>query len=103
MCTKLWGTLSDKYGRIPFMLFSSAGVSLGWMTVVYAAASHNMVLLYSGRMLDACMQPLCQSAVKESEEGRRGHGGSDADLERFCFRLQGARLCCFVCEVFLKL
>jgi len=66
--TKLWGSLSDRYGRVPFMLLSSAGVSLGWLTVVQAAATHNMALLYGGRILDgvtSCMQPLCQSAVKD--------------------------------------
>jgi len=80
MFTKVWGSLSDKYGRKPFMLLSSAGVALGWLTVVRSTATHNMPLLYAGRILDgitSCMQPLCQSAVKDisSPEDLEGNFG----------------------------
>ncbi|EKX32699.1 hypothetical protein GUITHDRAFT_121139 [Guillardia theta CCMP2712] len=66
--TKLWGSYSDVIGRKPLMLFSAAGLAVGWATVVKAAENKNMALLYFGRMLDgitSCMQPICQSAVQD--------------------------------------
>ena len=59
----LWGTLSDAYGRRPFMCLAGAGVSVGWLTVARATSLSVMV---AGRALDgitSCMLPLAQVAV----------------------------------------
>mmetsp|Transcript_62887 Transcript_62887/g.144133 ORF Transcript_62887/g.144133 Transcript_62887/m.144133 type:complete len:494 (+) Transcript_62887:46-1527(+) len=68
MFTKLWGSLSDVHGRKPFMMFSGVGAAIGWWTVVQAAKTSNMPLLFAGRALDgvtSCMQPICQSAIRD--------------------------------------
>lgn len=63
--TPIWGSLSDVYGRKPFMLLSSLGVMVGWLTVY---CSRSIPVLLVGRAIDgitSCMQPIAQSAVAD--------------------------------------
>ena len=52
LCTNnLWGTMSDKYGRKPFMCMSAVGIALGAALI---SSSSSVALWFLGAAVDGC-------------------------------------------------